>query len=101
MRRLRDYVLGAILLAAFGFGAYEIGHRVDKLSNQSASQDSELNSTTTTPAHVTHGHMIAGRHITVLLVGEAVGVLLGALILAAMLNGLIKGRRRQRWRVSG
>ena len=50
MRRLFDLVLIALVLAAVGFGAYEIGHRVDHASNKLASQDSELNSKTVTAA---------------------------------------------------
>jgi hypothetical protein len=104
MKRLRDWVLAAILLGAAAFGAYEIGHRVDHLSNQASSQDSELNGTTTTGASATqtatHGHTIDGRHITPLLVGVAVAAVLLAFVLAALVNAAVKGRKRERWRVS-
>jgi hypothetical protein len=103
MKRFRDFVLAAILLGAAAFGAYEIGHRVDHLSNQAASSDSELNGTTTTAAGTkvaAHGHEIAGRHVTPLLVGAAVLAVLLAFVLAALINAAAKGRKRERWRVS-
>jgi ABC-type Na+ efflux pump permease subunit len=100
MRRVLDVVLIAILLGAAGFGAYLIGHRVDHLSNQVSSQDSELQTTTAAAPAVHHGHTIAGTHITPLLVISAVLALFGALILAALINALVKSRRRQRWRLS-
>ena len=102
MRRVLDVVLIAVLLGAAGFGAYLIGHRVDNLSNQASSQDAELQTTTgasPTPA-VHHGHTIAGHHVTPLLVISAVLALLGALIAVALINSLVKSRRRQRWRLS-
>src|SRR5665811_847883 len=102
MKTLRDLLLAAILLGAAGFGAYEIGHRVDHLSNQASSQDTELNGTTTTAgsskAH--HAHLIAGRHITPLLVGEAILVVVAAFIAAALIKAAFRSRKRERCRVS-
>jgi hypothetical protein len=103
MRRVLDVVLIAILLGAAGFGAYLIGHHVDNLSNQASSQDGgELQTTTAgspTPA-VHHGLTIAGTHMTPLLVISAVLALLGALVIVALINSLVKSRKRQRWRLS-
>jgi hypothetical protein len=98
MKRLIDLLLIVLLLGAGGIGAYFIGHRVDHLSNQAASQDSELNGTTTTAVH--HAHTIAGRHITPLLVGE---VLLGVLLIVVVIwlvAALANRAKRERWRVS-
>jgi Uncharacterized protein conserved in bacteria (DUF2062) len=103
MRRLVDLLLIAALLGAAGVGAYLIGHRVDHLSNQASSQDSELNGTTTvsgTHTGATHTHRIFGSHVTPLLVGAAVLAALAALVLAWLVNALVKSRRRQRWRLS-
>jgi hypothetical protein len=101
MKRLRDFVLGAVLLSAAIFGAYEIGRRVDRYSNQNASQDPELNGTTTTGAtHTGHGHVIAGQHITPLFVGSAVAALVLVFVAAALLNAAVKRSKRAHWRVS-
>jgi hypothetical protein len=101
MRRLLDLVLISLLLGAGGVGAYFIGHRVDHLSNQAASQDSELNGTTTVATHTAgHGRTIDGRHITPLLVGLTIAGLVLALLAASVINAAVKGRRRERWRVS-
>jgi hypothetical protein len=111
MKNLRDLLLAAILLGAGGFGAYEIGSRVDHLSNQAASQDSEFNGTVTTTATTAspgstgstgshHSFMIDGRHVTPLLMGAAVLVVLAAFFALALLKSVVKGRRRERWRVS-
>lgn len=99
MRRILDVVLIALFLTAAGIGAYEIGHRVDRLSNQSASHDSELNHTTTTTVAAPQVHTIAGRHITPLLVLGALGVVLLALIGVALLKSALKGRKREHWHV--
>jgi hypothetical protein len=101
MKNLRDLLIACVLLAAGGFGAYEIGHRVDHLSNESASQDSELNGTTkpaTTGGH--HSITIDGKHITPLLMGAAVLVLIALIFALGLLNAAVKGRKRERWRVS-
>ena len=102
MRRVLDVILIAVLLGAAGFGAYLIGHRVDHLSNQASSQDSELQTTTTagSAATVHHGYMIDGTRITPVVVMEAALAILGALVLALLINALVKSRRRQRWRLS-
>ena len=98
-----DLLLIAVLLGAAGIGAYAIGHRVDHLSNQAASQDSELNGTTTVGTTTTaarHGATIDGRHITPVLVGVALGAVLLAFIAAWLINAAAKGRKRERWRIS-
>ena len=47
-----------------------------------------------------HGHTIDGRHITPLLVGIAVAAVILAFVLASLVNAAVKGRKRERWRVS-
>jgi hypothetical protein len=103
MRRLVDLLLIAALLGAAGVGAYLIGHRVDHLSNQASSQDSELNGTTTVAGTHAAGHshgFLSSHHVTPLLVAAAVLAVLAALVLAWLINALLKSRRRQRWRLS-
>ena len=102
MKSLRDLLLAAILLGAAGFGAYEVGHRVDHLSNQASSQDSELNGTTTTAGSTGthHAHTLAGRHITPLLVGEAILVVVAAFIAVALINAALRSRKRESWHIS-
>ncbi len=102
MRRLLDLLIVTVLLGAAGIGAYEIGHRVDHLSNQAATNDPELNGTTTVATHTTtgHAHTIAGRHVTPFFVIGAIVVVLLAFLAATLVNTLVKGRKRERWRVS-
>ena len=96
MRRASDFVLIVLLLGAIGFGAYELGHHVDHLSNQAASQDSEL-SKTTTAATTAHRHR---SHRTPEIVAVALGGTIVLLLLASFANNLVKGRKRESWRAS-
>jgi hypothetical protein len=91
MRRIIDIVLIAAVLAAAGVGAYALGRHVDRLSNQTAAQDSELRTTTVTKA--------AGHHTnrTPYFVAGGVGVALGAIVLGTMVDSFARSRRRQRW----
>ena len=102
MKNLRDLIIACVLLAAGGIGAYEIGHRVDHLSNKSAAQDAELNGTTTarTTSGPHHSITIDGKHITPLLMGLAVLVVIAVIFALGLLNAAVKGRKRERWRVS-
>jgi hypothetical protein len=100
VKRLIDLLLISILLGAGGIGAYFIGHRVDHLSNQAASQDSELNSTTTVATHSSSGRTIGGHHVTPLLIGVTLAVIVLALIAASVINAAVKARKRERWRVT-
>ena len=95
MKRLLDLVLIALLLGAFGVGAYEIGRRVDHLSNQAASQDSELNQTTAT-VRATQHHSNKTPYFVV--GGVAIGV--AAIALGSAVSGMRKGRRREHWRAT-
>ncbi|HEU5363401.1 MAG TPA: hypothetical protein VFU56_08650 [Gaiellaceae bacterium] len=93
MRRLIDMVLIAGILLAVGFGAYELGKRVDNTSSSLAKHDEELNQ------HVYRPQNPKGpsRH-TLELVGVAVGGALGVMILVSFSSALLRTRRRQRWR---
>jgi hypothetical protein len=93
MRRLVDLVLIAGILVAVGFGAYELGTRVDTSSNNLAKQDSELNQKVYRPANPKG----PSRH-TIELVGIAVGGALGVMILVSFSSTLLRTRRRQSWR---
>ena len=100
MKRLVDLLLISTLLVAGGIGAYFIGHRVDHLSNPAASQDSELNGTTTLATHTSSGRTIDGHHITPVLVGGTLAIIVLAIIAATVIKSAIKSRKRERWRVS-
>ena len=93
MRKLLDFVLIAGLLVAIGSGAYYIGNRVDNESNKLASQDSELNQTTSAagPAKKT-----SNNH-TVVYVAIGVGGVAAALFLTSLTGSLMRSRRRERW----
>lgn len=92
VRRIVDIVLIVAVLAAAGTGAYVLGRHVDHLSNQTASQDAELNSTTVT-TKVVHHHSDR----TPYFVAGAIGIALGALVLGSALESVARSRRRQRW----
>ena len=93
MRRLIDLLLIAAILVAVGFGAYEIGKRVDTTSSNLAKQDSELNQKVYRPSNPKG----PSRH-TIELVAIAVGGALGVMILVSFSSTLFRTRRRQHWR---
>lgn len=100
VKRLFDLLLIATLLVAGGIGAYFIGHRVDHLSNQAASQDSELNQTTTVATHTSSGRTIDGHHVTPLLIGVTLAVIVLAFLAASVINAAMRARKRERWHVT-
>jgi hypothetical protein len=93
VRRLLDMVLIAAILVAVGFGAYELGKRVDTTSSNLAKQDSELNQKVYRPSNPKG----PSRH-TIELVAIAVGGALGVMILVSFSSTLLRTRRRQHWR---
>jgi hypothetical protein len=93
MRRLIDLVLIVGILAAAGFGVYELGRHVDSTSNNLARRDSELNQHVYRPADPKG----PSRH-TIELVAVGVGGALGVMILVPFSSTLLRTRRRQRWR---
>ena len=94
MRRFFDVLLVAIVLAGVGFGAYELGHRVDHQSNTLASQDPELNSTTVATAKTSK----SDSHRIELIVGGAVAGTVGLIVLGSLASSLVRARKRQYWR---
>lgn len=94
MRRLLDLLLIVTILGAVGFGVYLVGTRVDTTSNTLARQDSELGQT------VYHPTNPAGpsRH-TIELFAIGVGGAAAVMLVVSVGSTLVKGRRRQRWRV--
>jgi hypothetical protein len=96
MRRLLDLVLIAAILTAVGFGAYELGRRVDNTSNTLAKQDSELNQTT-----VSHHRNGSGpsRH-TIEWVAVGIGGAVAVMIVVSFGGSLLRTRRRERWRAT-
>jgi len=95
MRRLLDLVLVVAILAAAGFGAYEIGKSVDSTSANLARHDSELNQ----PVYRHANPKGPSRH-TLEVVGLAVGGAAAVMILVSFSSSLLRTRRRQRWRAT-
>jgi hypothetical protein len=95
VRRLLDVLLVAAVLAAAGFGAYKLGHHIDAASNKLAQNDPELNQS----AQRHHSSKGPSRHTIVLVVG-GMGVAAGVIVLVSLGGGLVRARRRQRWRVT-
>jgi hypothetical protein len=93
MRRVIDVILIALVLGGVGFGAYEIGHRVDRESSSLSAQDPELNRTTVASAK--HS---SKSHVTPIIVGAAVGGAVVLMILGSALSALTRGRKREHWR---
>lgn len=93
MRRLLDLVLISGLLLAIGAGAYFIGQRVDNESNKLASQDSELNQSTSAVAPTKK----SSTNHTVVYVAIGVGGVAGALFLTSLASSFVRARRRERW----
>ena len=96
MRRAIDFVLIVLFLCAVGYGAYQLGHHVDRLSNQAASRDSELNQPTTA-ATSTNPHR---SHRTPEIVAIALGGIVVLLVLTSLAKTLVRGRKRESWRAS-
>ncbi|MGZ4334497.1 MAG: hypothetical protein ACXVRV_11860 [Gaiellaceae bacterium] len=96
MRRLRDLVTIAAILAAVGFGVYELGHNVDSTSAKLAKSDSELGQRVYHPANPS-----GPSHHTLELVGVAVGGAVGVVILFSVGSALFRPRRpKSSWRAT-
>jgi protein subunit release factor A len=93
MRRLTDFVLITGLLLAIGGGAYFIGSRVDHESDKLASQDSELNQTTSAATPTKK----ASNNHTVVYVAIGVGGVAAALFLTSLAGSFVRARKRERW----
>jgi hypothetical protein len=92
VRRVFDLFLVAAILGAVGFGAYELGRRVDATSNNLAKQDSELGQTVYRRSNPSG----PSKH-TIELVGASVAGAAAIMILVSVGSALAKTRRRQRW----
>lgn len=92
MRRFIDLVLIVGIVAAAGFGVYQLGRHVDSTSNNLAKHDSELNQRVYRPSNPKG----PSRH-TVELVAIGVGGAVGVMILVSFSSALFRTRRRQRW----
>jgi hypothetical protein len=93
MRRVIDVILIALFLGAVGFGAYEIGHRVDRESNSLSSQDPELNTTT-----VASGKHSSKSRETPIIVAGALGGAVVLILLGSAVSAVGRGRKREHWR---
>jgi hypothetical protein len=94
VRRAIDFVLIAIVLAVVGFGAYEIGHRVDHESNSLASSDPELKTTTVAAGHT----KTSNRHRDEIVVAAALGGTAVLILLGSLTTSLMRSRKREHWR---
>ena len=92
MRRVVDVLLITTILVAVGVGAFNIGHRVDNESNKLASEDPELNQTTS----ATGATKKSSNH-TVVYVAIGVGGVAAALFLTSLSSQFVRARRRERW----
>jgi uncharacterized membrane protein YqgA involved in biofilm formation len=95
MRRLLDLILIVLILGVAVGGAYEIGRRVDRLSNSEAAKDADLSKpiTTSSGKHGPSAHTIywiAG--------GAAAGV--AVIVLGSLVGSFRQSRRRERWRAT-
>jgi hypothetical protein len=96
MRRFIDFVLIVLVLAAVGFGAYYIGHRVDHESTSLSSQDSELGGTTVAATRTKSDN----KHRTEIIVGAALGGTAVLILLGSLTGTLLRSRKRDYWRAS-
>ena len=94
VRRLLDIVLIVLLLAAVGFGAYYIGHRVDSESNNLSASDSELHSTTVAATQPSTNK----KHHTEIIVGVALGGVAVLIVLGSLGGAMRRTRKRDSWR---
>ena len=90
MRRLLDLVLMVAILAAFGYGAYLIGRRVDNYSNEQAAEVAG----TTTQLILKHKHSNKTPYFIV----GGLGIAAGVIVLSSLLQSAFSSRRRERWR---
>ncbi len=95
VRRVVDLFLIVAILTAVGFGAYELGTRVDTTSNNLARQDSELGQ----KVYRRSDPSGPSRH-TLELVGVSIAGAAALMILVSLGSSLAKTRRRQRWHAS-
>jgi hypothetical protein len=95
MRRVVDVVLITLILGAVGFGAYTLGHRVDRTSNEAAARDAELNTKTSTVA--SGGTHAKKSRVTPIFVGVGLGGAVVALFLASLANSAVRSRKREHW----
>ena len=89
-----DFVLISLTLAVVGFGAYEIGHRVDRESKNLSSQDSELHSTTAAAGRT----KTSNNHRTEIIVGAALGGTAVLILLGSLTSTALRARKREHWR---
>jgi uncharacterized membrane protein SpoIIM required for sporulation len=92
VRRILDLFLVFAILIAVGFGAYELGRRVDATSNNLARSDSELNQKV-----YRHANPKGPSKHTIELIAISVAGAAGVMLVVSLSSSLFKTRRRQRW----
>lgn len=94
MRRLVDLILIVGVLAAFGFGAYTIGHRSDNEANSLAADNGNTTFLSTTVA-ATH---VKKSNVTPIYVGVGLAAGAATLIVISLTGTLFRTRKREHWR---
>jgi hypothetical protein len=100
MRRVLDYVLVIVILAAVGYGAYRVGVLVENKSHEAASESENTTPATTTAGIATTAssdHSKGPSRKTVELVIIAIAGAAGVMLVVQIGGSLIRTRKRERW----
>jgi hypothetical protein len=97
MRRVLDYVLVIVILAAVGYGAYRIGVLVEDKSHEAASESENTTPATTTVTTTSSNHSKGPSRKTVELVIISVAGAAGVLLAVQIGGSLVRTRKREKW----
>jgi hypothetical protein len=97
MRRVLDFVLVVVILAAVGFGAYKLGLMIDRTSHEAAKASEGTFGTTTASTTTTPNHSKGPSRRTVELVIISVVGAAGVMLVVSIGGSLVRTRKRERW----